>query len=136
MRGTGPDHHIHVTHLAAEPGFVGMAFNAAGMDDLEALSRADGASPVETIDEPGGGYRVRLTDPNGFRLETVFGQAIVDPLPVNLWIGPDHGPGHPSKPTTTHFGNRSRPAARAHPSWMEPARHGGPPSRRQPGRTP
>ncbi len=95
MRGTGPDHHIHVTHLADEPGFIGMAFNAASMGDLETLSQADGASPVEEIDEPGGGYRVRLTDPNGFRLETVLGQATVDPLPVNLSIGPDHGPGHP-----------------------------------------
>ena len=95
MRGTGPDHHIHVTHLAEQPGFIGMAFNAASMDDLEKLSRSDGASPVEEIDEPGGGYRVRLTDPNGFRLETVFGQASVDPLPVDLSIGPDHGPGHP-----------------------------------------
>lgn len=95
MRGAGPDHHIHVTHLADEPGFVGMAFNAASMADLEELSRTEGASPVEEIDEPGGGYRVSLTDPNGFRVETVFGQATLDPLPPDPAIGPDHGPGHP-----------------------------------------
>ncbi len=58
MRGTGPDHHLHVTHRADEPGFIGMAFNAAGMEDLEKLSRAEGASDVEEIDEPGGGYVV------------------------------------------------------------------------------
>ena len=95
MRGTGPDHHLHITHLADEPGFIGMAFNAASMADLEKLSEADGASAVEAIDEPGGGYRVRITDPVGFQVETIFGQATVDPLPVNELIGPDHGPGHP-----------------------------------------
>ena len=95
MRGTGPDHHLHVTHRAEEPGFIGMAFNAAGMEDLEKLSRADGASGVEEIDEPGGGYVVRLTDPYGFQVETVFGQETLEPLPVNELIGPDHGPGHP-----------------------------------------
>ena len=95
MRGTGPDHHIHITHLADEPGFIGMAFNAASMADLEKFSQVDGASAVEEMDEPGGGYRVRITDPNGFQVETIFGQATVAPLPVNELIGPDHGPGHP-----------------------------------------
>ena len=42
MRGTGPDHHLHVTHLADGPGFIGMAFNAVGMADLEKLSEAGG----------------------------------------------------------------------------------------------
>ena len=78
MRGAGPDHHFHVTHRSEKPGFIGMAFNAASMDDLEVLSRSDGASRVEKMDEPGGGYHVCMTDPNGFRLETVFGQTTVD----------------------------------------------------------
>ncbi len=95
MRGTGRDHHLHVTHLADEPGFIGMAFNAQSMADLEKLSAADGASAVEEIDEPGGGYRVRMTDPDGFQVETIFGQAMLDPLPLNELIGADHGPGRP-----------------------------------------
>ncbi len=95
MRGTGPDHHLHVTHLVDEPGFIGMAFNANSMTDLDKLSKVDGALAVEQIDEPGGGHRVRITDPNGFQVETIFGQETLDPLPVNELIGPDHGPGHP-----------------------------------------
>ena len=47
MRGTGPDHHLHVTHLADEPRFIGMAFNANSMTDLDKLSKVDGASAVE-----------------------------------------------------------------------------------------
>jgi catechol 2,3-dioxygenase-like lactoylglutathione lyase family enzyme len=72
MRGTDSPHHIHVTELG-EPKYVGIAFHAASVDDLEKLSRAPGASKVEEIDEPGGGKRVRLTDPDGFQVEVVYG---------------------------------------------------------------
>src|SRR5947207_12431159 len=50
MRGTDSPHHIHVTELG-EPKYIGIAFHAASMDDLEKLSRAEGASKVEDIDE-------------------------------------------------------------------------------------
>jgi hypothetical protein len=72
MRGTGPAHHIHVTELG-EPGLVGFAWHAASEEDLHRLSRVPGASAVETIDEPGGGKRVRLTEPNGYQIEVVHG---------------------------------------------------------------
>ncbi|MDA0240715.1 MAG: VOC family protein [Proteobacteria bacterium] len=91
MRGTDPDHHLHITHLADKPSFVGMAFQAASMEDLETLSKADGASAVEEIDEPGGGYRVRMTDPNGYQVETVFGIETVDPLPLINRFEPNFG---------------------------------------------
>jgi catechol 2,3-dioxygenase-like lactoylglutathione lyase family enzyme len=81
MRGTDPDHHIHVTELG-EPRFVGLAFHAASEDDLERVSRVEGASSIETIDEPGGGRRVRLTDPHGYRIDVVHGIATGAPLPV------------------------------------------------------
>src|SRR5712691_5274541 len=64
MRGTDSPHHLHVTELG-EPKYVGIAFHAASMDDLDRLSRAEGASKIEGIDEPGGGKRVRLKDPDG-----------------------------------------------------------------------
>ena len=81
MRGTDPEHHIHVTERG-EPRFLGLAFNAENGDDLEQLSRLEGATPVETIDAPGGGRRVRLTDPNGIAIEVVHGIISLDPLPV------------------------------------------------------
>ena len=39
------------------------------------IARRRGAAPVEAIDEPGGGRRVRLTDPNGIAIEVVHGIA-------------------------------------------------------------
>src|SRR5881398_3927190 len=81
MRGTDEPHHIHVTELG-EPKYVGIAFHAASADDLEKLSRSEGASKIENIDEPGGGKRVRLTDPDGFQVEVVHGMAQLPKIPV------------------------------------------------------
>ena len=74
MRGTDPAHHIHVTEKG-EPKFVGLAYYADSEDDLKRLAKAPGASAVEAIDEPGGGKRVRLTEPNGYQIEVVHGIA-------------------------------------------------------------
>src|SRR5262245_65497298 len=68
MRGTDPAHHIHVTEKGA-PKFVGLAYYAASGADLERIARAPGAWPIEDIDEPGGGKRGRLTEPNGRQIE-------------------------------------------------------------------
>ena len=81
MRGTDAPHHIHVTELG-EPRYVGLAVHAASIEDLKKISRADGASPIEDIDEPGGGKRVRLTDPDGYQVEIVHGMQMLDPIPV------------------------------------------------------
>lgn len=88
MRGAGPHHHVHVTERG-EPGLVGFAFLAADVRDLERLARAPGASVLHTIDEPGGGRRVTLTDPHGFVVEVVHGietrtPDLPDSLPLNL----------------------------------------------------
>jgi hypothetical protein len=79
MRGTDPFHHLHVTELG-EPRFVGMAWHAKNEDDLKALAKAPGASGVEHIDEPGGGMRVRLKEPNGYSIEVVYGMDSVLPI--------------------------------------------------------
>ena len=81
MRGTDAPHHIHVTELG-EPRYVGIAVHAASLDDLEKVSRVDGASKIENIDEPGGGKRVRLTDPDGYEVEVVHGMAMLEPITV------------------------------------------------------
>ena len=72
MRGSDPAHHIHVTEKG-DPKFLGMAFYAASEDDLKKVAQMPGASGAETIDEPGGGKRVRLTEPNGYTIEVVHG---------------------------------------------------------------
>src|SRR2546425_7150621 len=81
MRGTDPAHHLHVTEKG-DPGFVGLAYYAASMDDLKKVAKAPGASDVEDIDEPGGGKRVRLKEPNGYQIEVVYGIKKLKPLPV------------------------------------------------------
>lgn len=81
MRGTDPTPFIHVTHLG-EAKFIGLAFRAESEEDLEKVSKVDGASPVEDLDEPGGGKRVRLTEPNGYQIEVVYGQAATDEIEV------------------------------------------------------
>ena len=83
MRGTGSAHHVHVTELG-EPKFLSLAFTAAQRDDLDALSRVPGASEVEEMREPGGGYRVRLTDPDGNQVEVIHGMATVQPVPHDV----------------------------------------------------
>jgi len=82
MRGTDSRHHIHVTEKG-DPKFLGFAYLAASEEDLHRLAKAPGASPVEKIDEPGGGQRVRLREPNnGFPIEVVHGIEDLPPIPV------------------------------------------------------
>ena len=81
MRGTDPAHHIHVTELG-EPRFLGLGFAVSDTDDLKRLARLAGASGIESIDEPGGGKRVRLTDPDGHGVEIVHGIETVTALNV------------------------------------------------------
>ena len=81
MRGTDPPHHIHVTEKG-DPAFVGLAWHAASEEDLHRIAKAPGASSVESIDEPGGGRRVRLREPNGYQIEVVHGIERLAPIEV------------------------------------------------------
>ena len=81
MRGTDPAHHIHITEKG-DPKFVGLAYYVDSEDDLRRLAKAPGASGVESIDEPGGGKRVRLTEPNGYQIEVVCGIEQLAPIAV------------------------------------------------------
>jgi catechol 2,3-dioxygenase-like lactoylglutathione lyase family enzyme len=92
MRGTDPAHQIHVTEKG-NPGFIGFAWAVNSEDDLQAIADFPGASGIENIDEPGGGKRVRLTEPNGYTIEIVHGIATVQPIqvmrqPINSGVEP------------------------------------------------
>lgn len=80
-RGTGPSPWLHATRRG-EPGFVGFGLEATRAEDLAAVAQLEGASPVEELKEPGGGVRVRLTDPDGFQVEVVHGREAEPALPV------------------------------------------------------
>jgi len=80
MRGTDTRHHVHVTQRG-EAAFLGLAFQAADRADLRTLADAVGLA-VEPLDEPGGGEVVRLRDPDGRRVDVVYGIAELEPLAV------------------------------------------------------
>ncbi len=81
MRGAGPYPFIHVTELG-EPGFAGVAMLVGSAAELEEASRLPGASAIEPAEGPGGGQRVRLTAPDGYRVDLLHGMTLVDPLPL------------------------------------------------------
>ena len=81
MRGTDPHHCLHVTELG-EPRYVGMAFYAENEEDLAKLAKLPGASGIEHPDEPGGGKRVRLKEPDGYEIAVVAAQTPASALPL------------------------------------------------------
>ena len=103
-RGSDPSPYLHVTELG-EPGFRGVAFEAASADDLATASQLEGASPIEKIEAPGGGQVVRFTDPDGYRVEVVHGRELRAPLPVPTSSGVNRGT------ERLRLGNLHRPPA-------------------------
>lgn len=71
MRGTDPFHHLHVTEKG-EPGFIGLAYHVDEEEYLHEAAKRSGM-PIEEVDEPGGGKRIRLREPNGFQIELIHG---------------------------------------------------------------
>jgi catechol 2,3-dioxygenase-like lactoylglutathione lyase family enzyme len=71
-RGSDGRPFVHVTQ-PGEPKFLALGLRAASVADLEALATSEDV-PIEELEEPGGGKIVRLTDPDGYRLEVVAGQ--------------------------------------------------------------
>ncbi len=80
-RGTDSSPYIHVTERG-DAGFRALGFEAASEQDLYAAAELEGASGVEKIDAPGGGQRVRFSDPDGYRVEVVHGREQLTPLAV------------------------------------------------------
>ena len=72
MRGAGAQSYIHVSTLGPKK-FLGSAFHACSMQDLETLAESDAFGPVEAMTSPGGGYMTSATDPNGLEVHVVFG---------------------------------------------------------------
>lgn len=82
MRGTGANHHIHVSRLGLENKFLGGALKVATPEELEKATHIPGASGIEPITDPGGGYRVTLKTPNGHTIWIEHGAATVKEMTV------------------------------------------------------
>lgn len=120
MRGTGPRPFIHVTELG-DPGFIGFAYEAAQAEDLEKLAALPGASPIEELEVPGGGRRVRLREPNGYQVEVVHGMAQVGPVdcepPLRRSFDPSMRKG-PARVTRLAHGVFASPDPRGTLDWF------------------
>lgn len=77
-RGSGPAPFLHAT-VEGPPGFEAIGFWANSVDDLRHLAEAESAN-VEAHSAPGGGFVVRLTDPDGHVVEVVAGQQPAAPF--------------------------------------------------------
>lgn len=80
MRGAGHQHHLHVTRRAAAPRFIGASLEVSSREDLDDLAALPGSSPVVASEEPGGGWLVRMTMPDGFGIDAIWGRAPARPL--------------------------------------------------------
>lgn len=91
FRGVLPQAAIVIVERADRDDFLALGLRASSHDDLERLARVH-QRPVEADPGPGGGHLLALTDPSGFRVEVVQGQAGLPPLPhraPRLWNFPD-----------------------------------------------
>ncbi|WP_066802992.1 VOC family protein [Sphingomonas asaccharolytica] len=78
FRGYGRDSYCVEVIAAERDAFVGFALNAHSRDDLHKLARFE-SRDVAPVDGPGGGERVRLVDPDGNRVDFLWG---AEPLPA------------------------------------------------------
>lgn len=79
MRAHGPGHHVHIAELG-ESASLGFGLYASAAEELPKLA-AELGSRVEENPEPGGGRRVRFTDPAGFVVDLIHGQRVLPALP-------------------------------------------------------
>jgi hypothetical protein len=84
MRGNGAAHHVHITEQGPAA-TLGFGLQAASGADLDRLAERLGVA-VQDNPEPGGGQRVRFTDPAGFVVDVIHGQATVSATPVRAVI--------------------------------------------------
>jgi catechol 2,3-dioxygenase-like lactoylglutathione lyase family enzyme len=91
VQGEGP-----VFGLEIVPGdrdeLIGFALGASAADDLERLSQETGVESVAD-ERPGGGRRLRLTDPDGFQVDLVHGSARIRADPMREAFVSTNAPG-------------------------------------------
>ena len=80
MRGLGPAPFLHATEVGPA-GFRALGLKLQSLADVERLAAHEQAD-VAPLDAPGGGFVVRLADPDGHVIEAVAGQTPVGQVPV------------------------------------------------------
>ena len=85
LRGTGRRPYIYRLTLGPRPRFIGLGLSVATREELHTLSQTLDR-PIEASSGPGGGSVVRLRDPEGIRVDVLYGGAPSDPLPTRSAI--------------------------------------------------
>jgi catechol 2,3-dioxygenase-like lactoylglutathione lyase family enzyme len=73
MRGCGDAPWLYGAEAGPENKFLGIGFEMERAEDLDLLATLEGSGPVEPIEEPGGGRRVRMIMLDGFEIDAVHG---------------------------------------------------------------
>jgi catechol 2,3-dioxygenase-like lactoylglutathione lyase family enzyme len=104
MRGHGGVPFVHETTLG-DPGFAGFGIWLKSDNDLRHLASAEGQKIID-LDTPGGGRCVRLTDPDGFTVDALFGQHPVPALAVPPHVIWNQGGQYPRTGEVRRVGHR------------------------------
>jgi len=89
LRGHGGAPWLYEAVRGAEPRFLGAGFRMSDETDLAELAALEGSAPMQSVDAPGGGKRVRMRMDDGFEIDAVHGAAAAaplaarDPIPLN-----------------------------------------------------
>ncbi|MGZ9032745.1 MAG: VOC family protein [Burkholderiaceae bacterium] len=81
MRGAGPRPYIYRVTRGPRARFLELGLSVSTAKDLDTLARAFGTH-AEPAQGPGGGFVVRLRDPQGVAVDALHGMTPTTPLPV------------------------------------------------------
>ena len=79
FRGTGTAPYCYVATRGEKDRYIGTAYKVNHYEELEQLSERMGVK-IEHNNEPGGGKKVVLTDPDGIQIEVYHGMTLNDPI--------------------------------------------------------
>ena len=80
LRGHGPSPWFYGCYKGEQARFLGFGFSLESRESLQKLASVHD-KPIEVIDAPGGGERVRLDDPDGFIVDLVYGRELEERIP-------------------------------------------------------
>jgi len=80
FRGNGTSPWFYAVSEGEKARFLGMGFTVASEAELARVAEVNGKTE-EALEGPGGGRRVRITDPNGYIIEYVWGREAQERIP-------------------------------------------------------
>lgn len=98
MRGRDSEPYCFVAVKGDVPRYLGCGFSVNTREELETLAtQGESAGDIESIDWPGGGERVRLSDPDGFIIDVIHGREQLDPIAFRSEVLPTNTPNNKTR---------------------------------------